>query len=209
MVDEQIRGRGIRDPRVLEAVLKVPRHEFLPPSLGCTAYDDRAQPIGHGQTISQPYIVAFMTEQLSVSAEHTVLEIGTGTGYQTAVLALLAKHVYTVERIAALQQQAAASLERLGLTNIAMSVADGTLGLASSAPFDRVIVTAAAPKVPAPLVTQLRDGGILIMPVGAREEQTIVRVERRGTRTVETPLLACRFVKLIGREGWTTDSGTS
>ncbi len=208
MVDEQIRGRGIRDPRVLEAMLDVPRDEFLPPSLGGSAYDDRAQSIGHGQTISQPYIVAFMTEQLSVSAEHTVLEIGTGTGYQTAVLALLAKHVRTVERIAALQQQAAASLERLGLTNVSMSVADGTLGLASSAPFDRVIVTAAAPKVPAPLVAQLRDGGILIMPVGAREEQTIVRVERRGTRTVETPLLACRFVKLLGREGWTTDSRT-
>ncbi len=208
MVDEQIRGRGIRDPRVLEAMLEVPRHEFLPPSLNASAYDDRAQPIGHGQTISQPYIVAFMTEQLLLSAEHTVLEIGTGTGYQTAVLALLAKHVCTVERIAALQKQAATSLEGLGLTNLSMSVADGTLGLASRAPFDRVIVTAAAPKVPAPLVTQLRDGGILIIPVGAREEQTIVRVERRGTRTVETPLLACRFVKLLGREGWATDSGT-
>lgn len=202
MVEQQLRRRGIRAPRVLQAMLTVAREAFVPAKLRGSAYDDRALPIGHGQTISQPYIVAFMTEQLLLDPPHTVLEIGTGTGYQTAIVARLAKRVHTVERIEALQKEAAANLQRLQLDNVTLHLGDGSLGFPESAPYDRILATAAAPKVPPALLEQLADGGVLVMPVGEHTEQTIVRVVRRGSSTTETPMLACRFVKLIGREGW-------
>lgn len=202
MVEEQIRGRGVRDPRVLEAMMTVPREVFVPESSRDAAYADHALAVGHDQTISQPYIVAYMTEQLSLFPEAKVLEVGTGTGYQTALLALLAEHVYTIERIEALQKSAARKLAELDITNVTMVVGDGSMGLDAHAPYDRVIVTAAAPHVPQPLVEQLVEGGLMVLPVGGRTEQSIVRVERRGQRTVETPLLACRFVRLVGNAGW-------
>ena len=202
MTSQQIRRRGVRDARVLEAMMAVPREKFVPASAKGVAYEDRALPIGHGQTISQPFIVAYMTEKLSVTPNTRVLEIGTGTGYQTAILAMLAEHVFTVERIAALRDRAAANLAKLNLTNITMRVGDGSLGLAEHAPYDRVLATAAAPSVPGPLVDQLADGGVLVIPVGGSTEQTIVSVVRKGSRSIETPMLACRFVKLIGQEAW-------
>jgi protein-L-isoaspartate(D-aspartate) O-methyltransferase len=202
MIDEQIRRRGVSGPRVLDTMAAVPRERFVPASVKGAAYEDRALPIGHGQTISQPFIVAYMTEKLSVTSDARVLEIGTGTGYQTAILAMLAKHVFTVERIAALRDLAAANLAKLSLTNITMTVGDGSLGLVEHAPYDRIMTTAAAPSVPGPLVDQLVDGGILVIPVGGSAEQTIVSVVRKGKRSIETPLLACRFVKLIGKEAW-------
>jgi protein-L-isoaspartate(D-aspartate) O-methyltransferase len=205
MIDNQIRPRGIRDDRVLEAMMTVPRERFLPISLHHEAYDDRALPVGHGQTISQPFIVAYMTEKLALTPGDRVLEIGTGTGYQTALLALLCRHVYTVERIPELQDQAAATLGELGVDNVSFSAGDGSLGLPTHAPYDRILVTAAAPKVPSALTRQLVDGGQLVIPVGGAHEQSIVHVIRKGHKTVETPLLGCRFVKLIGKEGWESD----
>ena len=207
MIEYQIRPRGVRDQRVLEAMMTVPRERFLPPSLREEAYEDRALPIRHGQTISQPFIVAYMTEHLAPMPNDRVLEIGTGTGYQTAILALLCRHVYTIERIPELQAEAAAILADLNLTNISMSTGDGSVGLSAHAPYHCILVTAAAPEVPAPLVEQLVDDGRLVVPVGGEHEQTIVRVVRRGTRSIETPLLACRFVKLIGKAGWGSARG--
>jgi protein-L-isoaspartate(D-aspartate) O-methyltransferase len=205
MIDEQIRRRGIRDPRVLDAMMRVPREQFLRESLRDSAYEDRALPIDCGQTISQPFIVAYMTEQLSLTPECTVLEVGTGTGYQTAILALLANQVYTIERFSALKEQAAACLSSLGLVNVTLSVADGSIGLAVHAPYDRVIVTAAAPKVPTPLTDQLTEGGILVLPVGGASEQTIYRVNRSAGGVTEVPMLGCRFVKLVGQQGWPSE----
>jgi len=202
MIDEQIRARGVVDEHVLEALLKIPREIFMPEDKRNIAYEDRAVPIGCGQTISQPYIVAYMTRALRLTPQCRTLEVGTGTGYQTAVLALLSRHVFTIERIASLQCRAAMVLADLGITNVSMSTGDGSLGLENDAPFDRILVTAAAPRVPPTLVCQLVDGGRLVAPVGGPGEQTIVAVVREGPRTIETPLLACRFVKLIGKEGW-------
>ncbi len=202
MVDRQLRSRGIRDKRVLDAMSTIPRHRFIPPERRCDAYEDRALPVRCGQTISQPYIVAYMTEQLEVSESDSVLEIGTGTGYQTAVLARLCRHVHSVERIAELQAQAQTTLGELNITNITFSLGDGSVGLPKIGPFDRIVVTAGAPGIPKPLTEQLADGGRMVLPVGGPHEQTIVRVVRQGSRTVETPSLACRFVKLIGTEGW-------
>jgi len=204
MIDRHIRPRGVQDERVLAAIRRTPREIFVPESLRASAYEDRALPVGHGQTISQPYIVAYMTEQLAPTEGCRVLEIGTGTGYQTALLAALCKEVFTVERIEALQREATARLTSLGVTNVHPSIGDGSVGLPEFAPYDRILVTAAAPRVPAKLVSQLADDGRLVIPVGGRHEQTIVRVVRLGSRHVETPLLACRFVKLIGQDAWTT-----
>jgi protein-L-isoaspartate(D-aspartate) O-methyltransferase len=205
MVEEQIRGRGIDDQRVLEAMLQIPRGDFLPAASRHAAYEDRALPIGEGQTISQPYIVAYMTEKLALTPSCRVLEIGTGTGYQTAILALLCKHVYTIERIASLQQRAAEILRTLHISNVSMTIGDGSIGLKKAAPFDRILITAAAPRVPQPLMDQLVNAGRLVAPVGGATEQTIVVVVREGLRTIETPHLACRFVKLIGEQGWAAD----
>jgi protein-L-isoaspartate(D-aspartate) O-methyltransferase len=205
MVEDQIRRRGISDPRVLHAMLTVPREIFVSPADGDAAYDDRALPIACGQTISQPYIVAYMTEQLAITPDDRVLEIGTGSGYQTAILAMLARHVFTVERITELQQKAAVNLAQLNVPNVTMSIGDGSMGLDIHAPYDRIIVTAAAPRVPTPLINQLVHGGILVIPVGGKTQQTIVRVVREDQKTIETSMLACRFVKLIGRDGWDPD----
>ena len=202
MVEDQIRRRGVRDQRVLEAMLAIPRDRFVPADVQASAYEDRALPVGHSQTISQPFIVAYMTEQLAVTPENRVLEIGTGTGYQTAILAFLAKHVFTVERIPALRSRAAAKLAALQLSNVSLTIGDGSLGLPDHAPYDRVIVTAAAPRIPTSLTHQLVEGGVLVIPVGGETQQTIIRVVREGKETVETPTLACRFVRLIGEEGW-------
>ncbi len=205
MVDEQIRRRHVTDARVLEAMLSVPRERFLPPDRRPQAYEDRALPIGHGQTISQPFIVAYMTEQLNVRRTGKVLEVGTGSGYQTAILSILCDRVFTIERLAPMHEMAVHNLEQLEIRNVVSVIGDGSNGLPEHRPFDRILVTAAAPKIPQPLVDQLADGGILILPVGGKTEQTIVRVVRNGSRTVETTTLACRFVKLIGKEGWNVE----
>ena len=202
MIEQDIRRRGVRDPRVLDAMATIPRERFVPPAVRTSAYEDHPLPIDFGQTISQPFIVAYMTELLAVTPDAKVLEIGTGSGYQTAVLARLARTVHSVERLDALRERAAQTISALRLNNIVLHTGDGSLGLPAFAPFDRIIVTAAAPRVPPPLVVQLTDGGRLVIPVGGDTEQTIVQVIRKGSRTIETTMLACRFVKLIGQEGW-------
>jgi len=202
MVRSQIEPRGVRDPRVLEAMRTVPREVFLASPTQPNAYEDRALPIGYGQTISQPFIVAYMTELLEVRAHHRVLEIGTGSGYQTAILAALCLHVDTVERIAALVGLAESRLHLLGIENVKQFLGDGSLGLPDRAPYDRIIVTAGAKAMPPPLVDQLTSEGIIVMPIGGADEQAIACLRRHGSRTVEQRLLACRFVRLIGEEGW-------
>jgi protein-L-isoaspartate(D-aspartate) O-methyltransferase len=201
MVEQQLAARGIADPRVLAAMAVVPREAFVPIDLAGNAYDDRALPIDAAQTISQPYIVALMTESLQIAPHHRVLEIGTGTGYQTAVLARLAAHVYSVERIESLSVTAQKVLDRLGVANVSFRIGDGTLGWAEAAPFDRIMVTAAAPKVVGPLVEQLTDGGRMVIPLGEDAAQQLVSIEQvRGT-TIERPLIPVRFVRLIGAAG--------
>lgn len=202
MIDEQIRRRGVRDPALLEALTCVPREWFLPPNLRRFAYDDNPVPIGGGQTISQPFMVAYMTDKLAVSSSHRVLEVGTGSGYQTAILARLASHVFSIERDPELHAQAKTRLAELGLSNVSFFVGDGSVGLPDHAAFDRILVTAAAPRVPPALVNQLTMGGILIVPVGGQTEQSLIRVERTERRVIETRLLGCRFVKLVGEAGW-------
>ena len=202
MVDDQIRARGIRDPGVLAAMEQVPRERFVSSQEAPSAFSDRALPIACGQTISQPYMVASMTAALELQPEHRVLEVGTGSGYQTAILARLARNVYTIERVEPLLTSARSLLASLGVNNVSYRVGDGSLGWPDEAPFDRIIVTAAAPDVPRPLVDQLVDQGLLVIPVGPEGEQTLIVVERIGAKTRETPHFACRFVKLIGREAW-------
>jgi protein-L-isoaspartate(D-aspartate) O-methyltransferase len=202
MVDEQIRARGITNPRVLETMEQVPREQFISETQQQEAFADRALPIDCGQTISQPFMVASMTEHLDVKPHHRVLEIGTGSGYQTAILARLASRVYTVERIAALQEKAQRLLESLGVANVSYRVGDGSVGWPEFEPYDRILVTAGAPEVPKPLLEQLVDGGRLVIPIGGRHEQTLTIVDRRGGKTIEMPRYACRFVQLIGREAW-------
>ncbi len=202
MIDEQIRSRGISNKAVLDAVARVPRELFVPDDMQPLAYDDRALSIGLGQTISQPYIVAYMTDKLHVTGDCRVLEIGTGTGYQTAILAHLAAHVFTVERLPELSSRAGATLSQLGINNVTTVIGDGTLGLAEHAPYDRILVTAGAPRVPTRLVDQLSPEGILVLPVGGETGQRIVRVVRHDDRTEEESLVPCRFVKLFGQDGW-------
>ena len=202
MVRDQIASRGVRDARVLGAMRSVPRERFCPEHVRASALEDRALPVEAGQTISQPYIVAYMTEHLDVRPEHRVLELGTGTGYQTAILAQLCRRLYTVERLEVLADQARRQLADLGVSNVEFHVGDGTLGWAQHAPYDRIMVTAGAPTMPKPLVEQLAAGGKMVLPVGPRDDQRLVRVERRAGRVVEVPLIAVRFVKLIGRAGW-------
>jgi protein-L-isoaspartate(D-aspartate) O-methyltransferase len=202
MVEEQIIYRGVRDPRVLEAMRKVPRHEFMPEAMRSQAYGDHAMPIGDGQTISQPYIVALMTELLALKGGERVLEIGTGSGYQAAVLAELCGKVYTVERVKPLADKARATLDRLGYSSIAMKVFDGTYGWREMAPFDAIIVTAAAPDIPAALVEQLKDGGRLVIPVGERYSQVLKKIEKSSAGVTTTSSIPCVFVPLIGNHGW-------
>jgi protein-L-isoaspartate(D-aspartate) O-methyltransferase len=202
MVDTQLIPRGIKDPRVLDAMRKVPRHLFMPESIRHSAYDDMALPIGENQTISQPYMVAVMTELLDLKGTERVLEIGTGSGYQAAVLAELAAEVYTIERIPSLAGRAGKLLAGLGHENIRVVVGDGTKGLENHAPFDRVIITAATPGIPAPLIAQLREGGIIVAPVGERFSQILVKNRKvKGVLTVEYHI-PCVFVPLIGEHGW-------
>lgn len=202
MVIEQIAGRGIKDERVLSAMRKVPRHEFLPEALQAMAYNDNALPIGEGQTISQPYMVALMTELLRLTGTERVLEIGTGSGYQAAVLAELCEKVYTVERIKTLAQRARDLLDRLGYHNIAIKVYDGTYGWKEMAPFDAIIVTAAAPEIPKPLLEQLKDGGRMVIPIGERYSQALMKVVKTPQGAVTEMSIPCIFVPLIGNYGW-------
>jgi protein-L-isoaspartate(D-aspartate) O-methyltransferase len=202
MVDQQIAARGVRDARVLDAMRAVPRHLFVPPHLQAEAYDDRPLPIGEGQTISQPYMVASMTEALSPEPHHRVLEIGTGSGYQTVVLARLAASVLTIERHAALAERARARFVELQIANVEVIVGDGTDGYATAAPYDRILVTAGAPHVPAPLKAQLADPGRLVIPVGPPGFQRLTTVDRRGNDWTETAGEGCVFVPLVGRAGW-------
>ena len=202
MVATQIRARGIGDPRVLAAMEEVPRERFVPPSRQHEAFNDCALGIAYGQTISQPYVVAAMTVSLALAPDHRVLEIGTGSGYQTAILARLVREVYTIERVEPLLESASLLLDELGLRNVHYRAGDGSEGWPEAAPFDRIIVTAAAPEVPQSLIDQLVDGGRIVIPVGSENDQTLTVVERRGNRTLETPQFPCRFVKLIGTQAW-------
>ncbi len=206
MIDKQLRSRGVSDKRVLEAMMTVPRERFMPGSIRKDAYEDRALPITCGQTISQPFIVAHMTELLAPKFASRVLEVGTGSGYQTAILARLSDHIYSVERILELHDQAAEVLAFLSIENVTLLVADGSTGLPQHAPYDRIMVTAATPRVPESLVDQLADHGRMVLPVGGKSEQTIVCVDRREGKIIETRGIACRFVKLIGNQGWSVDA---
>jgi len=202
MVEEQLRNRGIRDERVLEAMARVPRHEFVYPELRDEAYEDHPIAIGEGQTISQPFVVADMLEALALRPEDVVLEVGTGSGYETAVLAELVRKVYSIERIASLAERSRAVLERLGYRNVTVVHGDGSQGLPEAAPFDAIVVSAAAPRVPKPLMDQLRDGGRLVIPVGSGFAQELQLVRKIGDRTTTLYLDGVRFVPLIGRDGF-------
>lgn len=203
MVRDLVAARGVGDPKVLAAMRQVPRHLFVRDHLRTQAYGDHALPIGAAQTISQPYVVARMTEMLELQPHHSVLEIGTGSGYQTALLALLARRVYSLERIAELAQQAIPRIRQLGLDNVKIQVFDGTVGWSEWAPYDRILVAAGAPKVPEPLLGQLAPGGSLLVPEGQRQAQRLVlyRKSARGElRRREGEEVA--FVPLLGRHGW-------
>lgn len=207
MVRYQIEARGITDPRVLEAMRKVPRHLFVPLEYRDAAYEDRPLPIGEGQTISQPYIVALMTEALELKGDEKVLEIGTGSGYQAAILAELAREVYTVELEPSLAQRAAETLRRLGYTNVHVAVRDGFYGWPEEAPFDRIILTCAAPRIPETLLQQLKDGGKMVLPLGEDHmSQVLVLVEKRGEELIEKEITGVVFVpmrgKIQGRRSW-------
>ena len=202
MVEEQLAGRGIQDPHVLRIMAVIPRQRFVDATFASRAYSDHALPIGQEQTISQPYMVALMTQALELTGEEKVLEIGTGSGYQTAVLAELADRVFTVERIPAIGLAARERLLGMGYSNIVFRIADGSLGWREMAPFDRVLVTAGAPRVPGFLEEQLRVGGHAVVPVGETEAQALMRIARTEHGLVERELCACSFVPLIGREGW-------
>ncbi len=202
MVEEQIRERGITDARVLEAMLSVPRHEFVPPEMVAQAYMDQPLPIGEGQTISQPFMVAAMAAALQLTGSERALEIGTGCGYQAAVLSRVAREVFTIEAHEALAVAARARLARLGYANVQVRAGDGTLGWPEAAPFEAILVTAAAPAVPPPLVGQLTEGGRLVIPVGTPEMQELRRLTKREGKTTQEILYDCRFVPLVGRYGW-------
>ena len=202
MVRRQLAGRGIRDHRVLDAMAEVPREQFVPRSIRDAAYDDRALPVECNQTISQPYIVAKMSEMLELEPTHRVLEIGTGTGYQTAILAHLAQEVFTIERHAELSVLASDRLSALGFTNIRYRCGDGSVGWEDAAPFDRIVVTAGAPETPHRLTAQLAEGGRLVIPVGDESTQTLYAIRRKGYKYLTQTGIPCRFVKLIGEQGW-------
>jgi len=203
MVERQLRQRGISDERLLAAMAKVPRHEFVNPQNWAEAYADHPIPIGEQQTTSQPYMIAAMVQAAGIKPEDRVLEIGAGSGYQTAVLAELASQVFAVERYASLTEAARATLERLGYRNTKVVTGDGSLGLPEAAPFDAIIVSAAAPRIPQALVDQLAIDGRLVVPVGESDQQVVQLVQRNadGTNTVHT-LEGCRFVPLIGQQGF-------
>jgi protein-L-isoaspartate(D-aspartate) O-methyltransferase len=206
MVETQIRKRHVTDGRVLECLERVPRHEFLPAEFRDRAYEDAPLPIGEGQTISQPYIVAAMTAALRLQGNERVLEIGTGFGYQAAVLACLAREVFTMEFRAELATEAAERLARMGYTNAHVHCGDGTLGLPDFAPYDAILVAAAAPSVPVPLLAQLAESGRMIVPVGGVENQDLRLIQRSHGSFLTTMLEPCRFVPLVGAHGWKESS---
>jgi protein-L-isoaspartate(D-aspartate) O-methyltransferase len=206
MVERQLRGRKIRSERVLEAMLAVPRHEFVAEEYWARAYDDAPLPIGDGQTISQPYMVASMSEALELTGSERVLEVGTGSGYQAAVLGHLAREVHTMEFRADLALAARERLARLGgYENVHVHAGDGTVGLPELAPFDGILVAAGAPEIPSPLVAQLAEGGRIVVPVGNSNEQQLVRGTMVGGELKSEALYYCRFVPLVGRHGWQSD----
>ncbi|MBN2620825.1 protein-L-isoaspartate(D-aspartate) O-methyltransferase [candidate division WOR-3 bacterium] len=202
MVKEQIIARGIKDQRVIDAMKQVPRHLFVEPTYYHQAYKDYPLPIGHDQTISQPYMVASMTELLEVTGNEKTLEIGTGSGYQTAVLALLCDKVYTIERISELRQHAATLLDQLGFRNVSLMVGDGSLGWSTYAPYDAILVTAGAPEIPNALIAQLAENGRLVIPVGDEYSQVLNLVKKHKGRIYRKEFFSCAFVPLIGKEGW-------
>ncbi len=202
MIEEQLRGRGIRDERLLAAMAKVPREPFISPEDTPKAYADSPLPIGAGQTISQPYIVAAMLEKLDVQPNDRVLEVGTGTGYEAALLGELAGEVWTIERHQQLAERARSILHDLGYANVRVVHGDGSRGLPEHAPFTKILVAAAAPRIPEALVEQLADGGKMILPVGTRDEQQLQLVRKLGEETIVTNEELCRFVPLLGEQGW-------
>ena len=202
MVKEQLIARGIRDTRVLGAMRKVPRHLFVEEALQNQAYSDRPLLIGEKQTISQPYMVALMTEGLDLEHDEKVLEIGTGNGYQTAILAELAEKVFSIERIRTLSKKARRTLDKLHYFNVILKVSDGTLGWPEYAPFDAIIVTAGSPKIPEPLIEQLAENGRLVIPVGDPYTQQLVKCTKTAEGVKQENLTVCRFVRLIGKHGW-------
>jgi protein-L-isoaspartate(D-aspartate) O-methyltransferase len=202
MVEYQIAARDVRDLRVLAAMREVPRHLFIPPPYDSHAYEDSPLPIGKGQTISQPYIVAVMTELLRPSPTDTVLEIGTGSGYQSAILSLLVHKVTTIERINEVADLAKRNLARLHAENIEIVIGDGTLGYPMNAPYNGIIITAATPRIPQPLIEQLADSGRLVAPVGGHDLQELVVLEKQGGRVTQSLHGGVRFVPLIGEHGW-------
>jgi protein-L-isoaspartate(D-aspartate) O-methyltransferase len=202
MVETQIRKRGVTDERVLHAMATVPRHEFVPASWINQAHADEPLPIGHGQTISQPYIVAAMMESLELDGSENVLEIGTGCGYQAAVVSVLAREVHSVELLPDLAQSAADRLQRLGYANVHVHSGDGTLGWAEFSPYDAILIAAAAPAVPEPLLQQLAEGGRLIAPVGEEDKQELQLVAKQNGQLLFKQGGPCRFVRLMGEHGW-------
>jgi protein-L-isoaspartate(D-aspartate) O-methyltransferase len=202
MVDEQLRGRDIADGRVLEAMERVPREQFVPPDLRRRAYDDAALPIGSGQTISQPYMVARILEELGLDGDERVLDVGTGSGYQAAVLAQLAEEVHSIERIPELAEQARHNFESAGIDNVHVHVGDGSRGLEEHAPYDAIAVAAAAPGFPKALYDQLRIGGRLVVPVGRRQGQRLEVIVRSPEGPAVIRSVPCRFVPLVGEEGF-------
>jgi protein-L-isoaspartate(D-aspartate) O-methyltransferase len=212
MIQEQVVDRGIRDERVLIAMRAVPRDKFFPSGSRDEAFEDRAAPIGHGQTISQPFMVALMTQRLELRPTDRVLELGTGSGYQTAILAKLCAEVFTIERVKPLLDAAWERLMEMNVRNVRFHYGDGTLGWpgvnqGKTEPFDRMLIAAGAPSVPRELLmTQLRDGGIAVLPVGPHNQQMLIAVRRRGDRLEDEEITPVRFVKLIGKEGWSDDA---
>lgn len=206
MIEEQLMPRGIRNQKVLEAFYKLERHKFVPVNLRNNAYADFPLPIGEGQTISQPYMVALMTECLDLTGQEKVLEIGTGSGYQAAILAELAREVYSIERFQALAKNAETVLKELGYTNIKVKVDDGTLGWPEVAPFDRIIITAATPKIPQPLIEQLKESGKLILPLGESFGQILTLVEKKKNKLLFQEICGCVFVPLVGKYGWGSEN---
>ena len=202
MVKEQLIGRGIRDELLLKAMETVPRHAFVPKALGTQAYNDHPLNIGHRQTISQPYIVALMTEALRIKEGGKVLEIGTGSGYQTAILYVMRAKVYSVERVPELSNKARKTLYGLGYDNFYLKIGDGTEGWSEKGPFEAIIVTAASPDFPQPLIDQLKEGGRLVIPVGDEAVQELYCATKKGDQLVKRAITGCRFVKLLGEHGW-------
>jgi protein-L-isoaspartate(D-aspartate) O-methyltransferase len=202
MVESQLKARGITNNRVLEAFRKVPRHLFVPKNIIGSAYDDCALPIGDGQTISQPYMVAIMTELLELKGDEKVLEVGTGSGYQAAILAELAKKVITMERVPALAERAKKLLAEMGYGNVEVRMGDGTEGYPLEAPYDGIVVTAACPDIPPPLIEQLAEGGRLVLPVGERYSQILTLVRKEKGKITTEPSIGCIFVPLIGKFGY-------